>query len=729
MDLLKALNPSQREAVLHPGGPLLVLAGAGSGKTLVLTRRIAYLLKEIGEDPSSILAITFTNKASGEIKERLHCYLRQFGGKGGRDKGYLLWTGTFHSVGLRILRREHRALGLKRDFSVYDEKDQLALLKECIKWNGDDETLTPEKVLSFIEAMKNDGLLPEDIEPSSHLEERYLYLYRLYQEGLRRNSAVDFGDLILLPIRLFRENPSIHSTYRGRFSHILVDEFQDTNRAQYELIRLLLNGERNLWVVGDDDQSIYGWRGARVKNILDLEKDFPDLKLIRLEQNYRSTRTILGAANSVIRHNTMRRGKTLWTDRKDGERVVLKILNDEKEEALWVGRTILRMAGGKDFGDFAVFYRTNAQSRVIEEAFTRLNIPYEIVGGIGFYERMEIKGLIAYLRVALNPEDSQSLLRVINLPPRGIGKKTLEAAREIAERSSIPLIKGLERGIEEGAFRGRVGEGIRLFLDQVKRLKERLHLSPSQFLEELLSVTGYLKMWEEAGEDSRVENIKEFLSAAKDFEEEREGANISQFIDHLSLVRDIDLYNDGRGKVTLMTIHSAKGLEFPVVFMTGMEEGLFPHSRSIAEGDVEEERRLCYVGMTRAKERLFLSAARERRTFGRTVGQRPSRFLEEIDPAYLVKEDSKEMTFPYGASSGPFSRERSEGLGLLGNDLKGQEEGGLILDFKAGDLVEHKSFGRGKVLGKKGEDILIVSFPGVGLKKLKLSQAPLRKVG
>ncbi len=696
MDLLEGLNPAQREAVLHPSGPLLVLAGAGSGKTLVLTRRVAYLVKERGVPPSSILAITFTNKAAGEMKERIRPILSGADG---------LWIGTFHSIGLRILRMESNALGLKRDFSIYDERERLSLIRECMRREGiEDELITPERVASYIEAMKNDAIAPEDVEPSGHLEERLLSLYRVYEDALRKNSAVDFGNLILLPLRLFRENPAILSRYRELFQHVLVDEFQDTNLAQYQLIRLLLNGERNLWVVGDDDQSIYGWRGARVRNILDLERDFPDLRVIRLEENYRSTGTILGAANSVIRNNTMRRGKTLWTRQGEGEKVTLAILESEEEEANWVGRTILDLSKERDLGEFAIFYRTNAQSRVLEEALLRSGIPYEILGGTRFYERAEIKDIIAYLRVILNPEDSQSLLRVINQPPRGIGRRTIELTRAIAERDSLSLFDAILKGMEEGVFRGR-GEGVRLFVGQISQLQGLLCLPPFDFLERLLHVTGLLAMWEDKGEEGRVENIKEFLSAAKEFEEDNPGSDIRDFLDHLSLVSDIDSYDQGRGKVALMTIHSAKGLEFPVVFMTGMEEGLFPHGKAVAEGDVEEERRLCYVGMTRAKERLFLSAARRRRIFGKIMEQRPSRFLDEVDRHYLrlYRVDAG----PEGGSFGPVD-DRA---------------------FSTGDLVEHPAFGRGKVLGMKGRDVLIVSFHGAGLKKLKVPPAPLKKVG
>ncbi len=710
MDTLKGLNDMQREAVLHRGGPLLILAGAGSGKTLVLTRRIAHLIKEQGEAPSSILALTFTNKAAGEMKERVEAIL----------EGSLhdLWIGTFHSIGLKILRAEHHHIGLPKNFTIYDDADQLSLIKVCIDRAGlDRDFFTPRRVQSYIDACKNEGLFPEDVDtPHNEYETRLLTLYRVYQEELGKNGAVDFGDLIIKPIRLFKENIDLLQRYKQRFRHILVDEFQDTNRAQYRLIRLILNEEENLWVVGDDDQSIYGWRGAEIRNILNLEDDFPSLSTIRLEQNYRSTRNILNAANSVIAYNSMRRGKSLWTENAEGDRIRYLLLDDEHEEARWVGTTILDLVkDGRSLNEFAVFYRTNAQSRVIEESFIRLGIPYEIVGGVRFYERKEIKDILAYVKSVLNHLDSQSILRIINTPQRGIGRATITKAEGVARSYNLTLYEGFRKGLELGVFGTRVGESIRGFIGLIDSLRGDADLSPSLFLDRILVSTGYLDMLEREEEEERIENIREFISAAKDFEDTNPEGDIYDFLDHVSLVRDIDLYSGYSNRVTLMTLHSAKGLEFPVVFIVGMEEGLFPHSRSIDDKEIEEERRLCYVGITRAKERLYLTSARERRIFGSSLFQKPSRFIDEIDPAYLERDHSGYNGF----------KRRDRGNGNGSAVLSTETEDG----FRTGARVEHPDFGIGKVLGRQGDNIIVVAFEKAGLKKLMLSVAPLRLCG
>ncbi len=706
MDILKGLNPVQKKAVLHTQGPLLILAGAGSGKTLVLTRKIAYLVREKGVDPACILALTFTNKAAGEMKRRVEAILSN----SIKD----MWCGTFHSIGLRILRREYSTLGLNGNFSIYDDKEQRAVIKSIISDTGvDAEVFTPARVHSYIDRFKNEGLLPQDVSESStdYFNEKMAFLYELYQESLERNSAVDFGDLIIKPIEIFKKNPQILAKYRYRFKYILVDEFQDTNRSQYNLIKMLINDNELLWVVGDDDQSIYGWRGAEIKNILALEKDFPSLSIIRLEQNYRSTKNILNAANSVIRNNAKRRGKTLWTDNKEGEQTSYMLFENERREVLWLGGRILEMSRkGKKFNDFAVFYRTNAQSRVVEEGFIRLGIPYEVVGGVRFYERQEIKDILAYIKLVLNPDDTYSLLRVINIPPRGIGKMTVEKAEEISRIKGISLLSAFEESIRRGMFSGKIEGALKGFIELYRDLSELAALTPYNFIENLLNKTLYLDMWKKAGEDARVENIEEFLSAAKEFETDNPDATLYDFLDHVALVRGVDLYGGVDNKVSLMTIHSAKGLEFPFVFIIGMEEGLFPHSKSITEGDVEEERRLCYVGITRAMEALFLSAVKERNIFGRTMFQRPSRFIDEIDPSYIKTADTVR----------PFYK----------NDFKGNvskiEEVNTDTRFKTGITVEHPKFGIGKVIGKKGEDMVLVNFRRTGLKKLLLPNAPLK---
>ena len=722
MNLLKNLNPIQREAVEYNKGPVLILAGAGSGKTRVLTHRIAYLIKEEGHSPDNILAVTFTNKAANEMKERIKVLLRS--DVPGSENSPLggLWIGTFHSICLRILRKELSLLGLNGDFVIYDESDQLRLLKECLRELKLDEKFFNQRgILSSISIAK-DKLL----KPGESFSEGDFYLgnlsnvYELYQEKLRINGAMDFGDLLFETVNLLRNYPNVLKKYQEQFKEVLVDEFQDTNLAQYSLARVLTAENTNLWVVGDEDQSIYSWRGAEVRNIVDLDKDYPDLKIFRLEQNYRSTGMILKAANSLVEKNKERLGKTLWTENGDGGKVVGNRFSNEHREAMSVGRKILdAVDSGKNYRDIAIFYRTNAQSRVIEEEFLRLGMPYAIIGGVKFYERMEIKDILAYLRVLVNPNDSVSLKRIINKPPRGIGKVTQDAVSRFAADEKISFYHAIKLSLQQSALSKGAEKRLGDFLDLLeKMISLKNTVSLHELVKSVLGSTGYMKMWEDDVSDGgvRVENIKELFSAVKDFEERKAGVttvvestnlSLEEFLDMVSLVTDMDLHENGYNRVSLMTLHSAKGLEFPIVFMVGLEERLFPHSRSFDEGTIEEERRLCYVGMTRAKEKLSLSGARERRVFGVVKQQIMSRFMDEIDPSFFSMEAADHHHYIAQFSEAEYG------------------ESGL---WNIGERVRHPTFGVGTVKAKEGSEKLTVLFNNVGLKKLLLSYTTLERV-
>jgi DNA helicase-2/ATP-dependent DNA helicase PcrA len=714
MELLKNLNPAQRVAVEYDGGPVLILAGAGSGKTRVLTHRIAYLIQERGYLPDSILAVTFTNKAADEMKERIKVLLK--------SDIYGLWIGTFHSICLRILRQELSLLGLKGDFTIYDEADQLRLIKECLQeLKLDEQYFNPKGILSSISRAKDALLKPGDSlnDSGNFYLSNVSKIYELYQQKLHINGAMDFCDLLFETVNLFTHYPALLKKYQERFREILVDEFQDTNRAQYFLARILTAEHSNLWVVGDEDQSIYSWRGAEVRNVVDLEKDYPTIKIFRLEQNYRSTGMILKAANSLVEKNNERLGKTLWTKNADGDKVAGHNFTNEHHEAMTVGRMIQdAVRAGKSYRDMAVFYRTNAQTRVIEEEFLRLGIPHAVIGGVKFYERMEIKDILAYLRVVANPNDSVSVKRIINTPSRGIGKVTQDTIARVAAEEKIPFYHAIQRSLHKGILSHGAEKRVRAFVSLIEKmsvLKDTMSLH--DLVKSILNLSGYLSMWEHDISDGgmRVENIKEFVSAVKDFEERKgEGSAsgkptclpLEEFLDMVSLVTDLDLHEDGYNRVSLMTLHTAKGLEFPVVFMVGLEERLFPHSRAFEEGTIEEERRLCYVGMTRAKEQLSLSGVRERRVFGVVKQQIMSRFLDEIDSAYILLK---------GSGLPNFSEEFSE---------TEWEEDGL---WNVGEKVRHPTFGVGTVKAKEGSEKVTVLFRDVGLKKLLLSYTTLER--
>ena len=748
MTLLKDLNPSQKEAVSHSGSPLLILAGAGSGKTRVLTTRIASLIKDKGVPADRILAATFTNKAAGEMRKRLHSML------GEAAQG--LWLGTFHSLGLRLIKRESSLLGLPPDLTVYDDDDQLRLVKQTMEeLDISTKALSPRAVLSRIGRAKNENITPGEYLSENHdfFSERVSQIYALYQKRLKEMGAVDFGDLICLPIRLFRESPETLERYQRRFLHTLVDEYQDTNRAQYALMNLLALGSRNLCAVGDPDQSIYRWRGADIGNILEFEQDWPDSTVLRLEQNYRSTERILLAANSVISHNAKRHEKTLWTENPKGTLPEYIQCENEYKEARGVLERLRELRSEKaslKYKDFAVFYRTNAQSRVLEEQFAREGVPYSVVGGVRFYERMEIKDALSYLKVIQNPRDAISLKRIVNVPARGIGAVTLARVGAAAREKGLSLYEAFTEGVRSGELKRP--EQARLFntLEKIreetigKKNQEAGKTPLHELALRLLDEIGYMEMWEtQATEEAygRIENLHELISAIKDFElheaalghpdEDEDGAKgttLSRFLERVALISDLDSYNNTHDRATLMTLHSAKGLEFPVVFIVGAEEGLFPHSRSTGDEDeLEEERRLCYVGMTRARERLFFFSAATRNVFGETRYQTHSRFIEEIAPELIERPELKEKlpTEPY------YTLEDSQ-LNPLTEDFSGDfpngQGQGVNDTWRVGMKVRHLSFGVGIVKAREGtgEDTkLTIKFRGGSEKKIVVRYAQL----
>ena len=740
MSLLDQLNQQQREAVTTTEGPLLVLAGAGSGKTRVIAYRIAYLMDELGEHPESILAVTFTNKSADEMRQRVQLLL-------GRHAASMPWISTFHSFCVRVLRRDGPAIGILRSFTIYDEDDQLAVVRKTMKELSLDEGfMRARAVLTRISHAKNRGVSPQIFRAnaSDPLSEQLATIYQHYQAAIGRSNALDFDDLLLEAVRLLASSPETAAKYNQRFRHLLVDEYQDTNRPQYELVRLLTQVHRNLCVVGDEDQSIYGWRGADLRNTLEFEQDFPNARMIRLEQNYRSTKTILAAASAVVAHNESRIGKTLWTENPHGECVGLYEAPDAENEALFVADWVARYTGENPDGRVAVLFRSSARLRPLEEAMRRYGLRYRVVAGTSFYDRAEIKDLLAYLKFAQNPQDSLSLLRIINVPPRGIGKKTVEQLEGYALEHNVTLWQALERALEAQLFTGRKHE----ILAEFRRLAEDLvalaqaAAPATELLRAVLDRTRYVTRLEEEGTPeagSRVENIQELLNATQESVER--GETLAEFLDHAALVSETDDY-DERARINLMTLHAAKGLEFPVVFLVGMEDGLFPHSRSVqGPAGLEEERRLCYVGMTRARQRLILTRAEFRRQYGAALqGQtEPSRFLGEI-PGELLENlgrpRRRKVAATYSGAAynsvediGRFLADR--GIGVRPN-AKGPPgklpRGGLAV--RLGQRVRHSKFGVGTVVNREGEGEgtkLTVSFPDYGLKKLMEKYAGLEK--
>ena len=632
-DLLAQLNPMQQLAVKHDTGPLLLLAGAGSGKTRALTHRIAWLIRQYKVDPWQILAVTFTNKAAGEMKARLEELL-------GDSQG--LWVSTFHSACVRILRQEIEALGFNRNFTIYDDQDQERLLKVILQELGiDEKQLKPRAVAAAIDRAKNKGVWPEQLQDNDYQAEQVTRIYALYQERLKQANALDFGDLLMQTVRLFEDHPEVLEKYRQRFHYVLVDEFQDTNQVQYRLIHLLASGHGNLCVVGDDDQSIYRWRGAEVGNILGFERDYPGCETIRLEQNYRSTKTILDAAGAVVAHNKGRKAKKLWTENQDGDPVTLEVLPDDLEEARYLAGEISRLKQqGRHLRDIAVFYRTNAQSRVLEEALRNERIPYVMFGGLKFYLRMEVKDILAYLRIISNPADTVSARRIINVPPRGIGAVTVNKIAAF-ENDAGGFLPACRMALDRGALSGAAASKVRAFVELIESFRQRADDTPyPQLTADLIEETGYgTQLRAEKTEEARnrMDNLQQLLAGME--EHQASEGTLQDYLEQVALITDLDSYDQSLDRVTLMTLHAAKGLEFPIVFMAGMEEDIFPHSRSGGgQEELEEERRLCYVGMTRAMQKLYLTNARRRRIYGAFKFNPPSRFLGEIPPGLIGRE-------------------------------------------------------------------------------------------
>lgn len=721
-EVFKALNPQQQEAVGHKEGPLLILAGAGSGKTRVITYRTAYLISE-GIEPKNILAVTFTKKAAEEMRKRVEDIIPLNGSRP--------LISTFHSACVKILR-EGRGKGegtFNKDFLIYDKADALSVIKGCAKeLNINDELYSADSIAKKISSLKNNLISADNFKAQEFgFEDKVKKVYKLYQEKLSSDSALDFDDLLMKTVELFEKNIDALSHYQDVFKYIMVDEYQDTNYVQYRLMMLLSNKHRNICVVGDDDQSIYGFRGANISNILNFEKDFPDAKIVKLEQNYRSTQKILDAASSVVDKNISRRKKTLWTENQSGEKIRLYKAEDGQKEALYICKTIkeIRTSDNRRYKDFAVLYRINAQSRILEEQFHRMAIPYIIVGGLRFYERKEIKDITAYLRVIANPDDDVSLKRIINTPSRGIGQVTIERLTDLCKERKLSLYEGA-KNIGHISHIGPILNG---FVNLIDGLIEKGGLSLSDLVKEILAKTGYiewLKSSDKEDAENRIENINEFISAVADFEQNNEKADIQGFLDHISLSAQIDDASDKDDAVFLMTLHNAKGLEFSVVFVSGMEEGIFPNFRAFDDDrQLEEERRLCYVGITRAKERLYLTHAERRFIFGSERNARASRFIEEI-PEELVEEINEKKEERWGRpvaqastlSDAKFSDERCR-------DAKS-----CVSTFPVGAAVRHPNFGRGRVKASEGtgdDEKVVVSFDSIGLKRLSVKYARLER--
>jgi DNA helicase-2/ATP-dependent DNA helicase PcrA len=704
-----------------------VLAGAGSGKTRVLVHRIAYLIGACGIPAESILAVTFTNKAAGEMRERVEKLL------GPEAAG--IWVSTFHATCVRILRREAGKLGLSRGFAIYDEDDALATVKEALRRRGiDPKAADPRRLRWRIDQWKNAGVLPaQAAEQATDLEaEEAAETYAVYQRLLREADALDFGDLILQVVELFDRFPQVLEHYQRRWQYVLVDEYQDTNRVQYRLVNQLARAHGNLCVVGDPQQSIYGWRGADIRNILDFERDFPEAKVVALERNYRSRRPILDGASAVVAHNGATRALRLRAELGDGEPIRFFEALDERSEAAFVVREILTAVRreGRSFRDFAIFYRTNAQSRPFEDELLRYDVPYVVVGGLRFYERAEVKDALAYLRLALNPADSAALRRIVNAPPRGIGKTTLERAAQRAEQDGVPVLEGLRRLAADGGA-GRAAGPIRDFLALVDELAAQVRdVPPAEAIARVLQKSGYLAALEREATpeaEARLENLRELVAGAEDFvaesvDEEEPRTPVELFLDQVALVSDVDQWDRRAERVSLMTAHSAKGLEFPVVFLVGLEEGVFPHAASARDAaGIEEERRLFYVGMTRAMERLYLSCAQERRRYGSRTFAVPSRFLREIPEEVLQGE------LPEAREPGPAGGRGGASLDYSYGQVEHEPAG---ITIPRGMRVRHPVFGLGTglddVSGAAGPgQKLRVRFDRVGVKRLVLRFANL----
>ena len=757
MSIYDTLNEQQREAVYHTEGPVLILAGAGSGKTRVLTHRTAYLIEECGVNPYNIMAITFTNKAAGEMRERID----QLVGYGSES----IWVSTFHSTCVRILRRHIDRIGFDTNFTIYDSDDQKTLMKDiCKRLNVDTKIYKEKSLLAAISHAKDELISPEEYATRAaasgdYAKKKQAEIYREYQEALRKNNALDFDDLIVKTVELFRVDAQVLDYYQERFRYIMVDEYQDTNTAQFELVSTLARKYKNLCVVGDDDQSIYKFRGANIYNILNFEKHFPEAVTIKLEQNYRSTQNILDAANSVIANNVGRKRKTLWTDNAQGKKIGFRQFETGYEEAEYIAKDIAGcvQSGAYHYGDCAVLYRTNAQSRLFEEKFIVSNIPYKIVGGVNFYARKEVKDLLAYLKTIDNARDDLAVRRIINVPKRGIGATTLNRVADYAAEQNLSFYNALKMADDIPTL-GKSAAKIHPFVNFIQVMRSKLELiGVSELLQEIIDETGYVKELEaESTEEAqaRIENIDELISKVVTYEEGEEHPTLSGFLEEVALVADIDSLKEGSDYVVLMTLHSAKGLEFPKVYLAGMEDGLFPSYMSIAydssSEDLEEERRLAYVGITRAKEELTITCARQRMIRGETQYNKVSRFVREIPSELLDGELRRPMRSAgsslEGESAFPsFLQNKSAVAKTRKPTLRQQPSGqsmqakamitkGIVkadLDYSVGDTVSHVKFGRGVVKniadGARDYEVT-VEFEGYGVKKMFASFAKLKKL-
>ena len=751
---LTDLNPMQRQAAETLEGPVLILAGAGSGKTRTVTYRIANLLEK-GVPAYQILALTFTNKAAREMRERVEKLVGEQAGD--------MWLGTFHSVCVRMLRRDIEKLGYQRSFTIYDDDDQLRVIKDILRiLNIDDKVLPPREIRGKISDAKNHVMNPDEWFSSSDKSFRSQQIHDIfvqYEQRLKSANALDFDDLLLRTLQLFLDHPPVLDYYRNKFHYVHVDEYQDTNMAQYQFVRLLTSSSRNLCVVGDDDQSIYGWRGADIRNILEFEKDFPDAKVIKLEQNYRSTANILDAANQVIAHNEGRKEKALWTEEGEGDKIRLYSAGDEREEAAWICERIRRMKTQDiSYGQIAVLYRMHAQSRVIEEMFMRAGIPYRVFGGTRFYDRREVKDALAYLRLVVNPSDTISLKRIINMPKRSIGDATVRALEEEAERQGYPLFSMLSDPPQSLSSRPRkcVSDFAALMYKLIA-LKDTMPLS--EYVKAVLTEAGLMQQLDNEDSDeskTRLENLMEFIGAAKEFEDKSQEKTLDAYLENVALVTDLDNQENAPQYVTLMTLHSAKGLEYDAVFLAGMEENVFPSARSVNEDKrFEEERRLCYVGITRARKYLFLSYARQRTIFNQISHNAPSCFIKEIPPRLIDDEWAQAERQSFApqreriARDAPRRETRSISFGTPGMGQKGTlnipgvtkgfvpsparqyEKSAVGTLFKAGDRVLHRKFGEGtveSVTGSGSDARIVISFTAYGSKEFSLAIAPIVKI-
>lgn len=730
--IFDTLNDRQCEAVKHTEGPLLITAGAGSGKTKVLTCRIAHLL-ELGVAPYRILAITFTNKAAKEMKERVTNLVGA--------QADSIWLSTFHSFCAKLLRFEIDGFhGYTRNFTIYDSSDQLVLVKDCLKkLNLDDKQFMPRSVLGTISSAKNVLMDAKAFaaKASDFYEQKVADVYALYQEKLRENNAVDFDDLLFLAVRLLQEKEDVREKYQSRFQYILVDEYQDTNHAQYALTKILAARWRNICVVGDADQSIYAWRGADIRNIIDFTRDYPDAASIKLEQNYRSTKTILHAANAVIDNNESRPKKTLWTENPAGNKIIHYQAQTEHDEADYIAGVIYNRheISHEPYGDMAILFRTNAQSRVLEEKLMRYAIPYTMVGGTKFYDRKEIKDVLAYLRLLYNPEDSLSLTRIINVPKRNIGATTMEHVAAYAEEQGISLFEALS-STDEIPVTKRARTSLENFAAMIFDLLNDIEgKDVLSLIETVIKQTGYGDMLDKEAEhdpqgESRKENVGEFLSVAKDYMDSNPDGNLQDFLENVALVSDVDDFESSDSKVTLMTLHAAKGLEFPVVFLTGLDEGLFPHSRTLLDpAQVEEERRLAYVGITRAERQLYVTNAITRTMYGRISAYMPSRFLAEIPPQ-LMEDYHRKSAMPQSRTTAVPGKQR---ISILTKPVASSlpKKHAVTDTFAKGDKVRHKIWGIGTVLDVIGEGTnmqMKIQFPTKGVRQVVVKYAPLEKI-